>query len=97
MDVCQQWEAAAKPAIDAGVRTVFLRTGIVLTPKGGALKKLLLAFRIGAGGRFGNGKQWQSWITLDDEIGAIQPLAEIGALNSLNRIHRRDEIGRAHV
>jgi len=73
-DVCVQWEAAAKPAIDAGVRTVFLRTGIVLTPRGGALKKLLLAFRIGAGGRFGNGRQWQSWITIDDEIGAIEHL-----------------------
>ncbi len=73
-DVCVQWEAAAKPAIDAGVRTVFLRTGIVLTPRGGALKKLLLAFRIGAGGRFGNGRQWQSWITIDDEVGAIEHL-----------------------
>ena len=84
VDVCQQWEAAAKPAIDAGVRTVFLRTGIVLTPKGGALKKLLLAFRIGAGGRFGNGKQWQSWITLDDEIGAIQHLLTANVSGPVN-------------
>ena len=73
-----------KPAIDAGVRTVFLRTGIVLTPKGGALKKLLLAFRIGAGGRFGNGKQWQSWITLDDEIGAIEHLLTANVSGPVN-------------
>jgi uncharacterized protein (TIGR01777 family) len=84
VDVCQQWEAAAKPAVDAGVRTVLLRTGIVLTPKGGALKKLLLAFRIGAGGRFGNGKQWQSWITLDDEIGAIEHLLTANVSGPVN-------------
>jgi uncharacterized protein (TIGR01777 family) len=84
VDVCQQWEAAAKPAIDAGIRTVFLRTGIVLTPRGGALKKLLLAFRIGAGGRFGNGKQWQSWITLDDEIGAIEHLLTANVSGPVN-------------
>lgn len=84
VDVCQQWEAATKPAVDAGVRTVLLRTGIVLTPKGGALKKLLLAFRIGAGGRFGNGKQWQSWITLDDEIGAIEHLLTANVSGPVN-------------
>ena len=84
VDVCQQWEAAAKPAVDAGVRTVLLRTGIVLTPKGGALKKLLLAFRVGAGGRFGNGKQWQSWITLDDEIGAIEHLLTANVSGPVN-------------
>lgn len=49
----------------------YLRTGIVLTPKGGALKKMLPLFKLFAGGRFGNGKQWQSWISLPDEVGAI--------------------------
>ena len=73
-EVCEQWEAAAKPAVDAGVRTVYLRTGIVLSPKGGALKKLLPLFKLGVGGKFGNGKQWQSWISIDDEIGAIEYL-----------------------
>ena len=59
--ICQ---AAAE---QAGVRVAHLRTGIVLTPDGGALKKLLPLFRLGAGGRFGSGRQWQSWISLDDE------------------------------
>ena len=71
-DVCQRWESAATAATNAGIRTVFLRTGIVLTPKGGALKKQLPLFKFGLGGRFGRGKQWQSWITLDDEIRAIE-------------------------
>jgi hypothetical protein len=83
-DVCKQWESAATPAIRAGIRTVFLRTGIVLTPKGGALKKQLPLFKFGLGGKFGDGKQWQSWITLDDEVRAIEFLltAQIsGAVN----------------
>jgi uncharacterized protein (TIGR01777 family) len=70
-EVCRQWETAATPAADAGARVAFLRTGIVLTPLGGALKKMLPLFRLGVGGRFGNGRQWQSWISLDDEVGAI--------------------------
>lgn len=73
-DVCREWEAATAPAEKAGVRVAHLRTGIVLTPRGGALKKLLPLFRLGLGGRFGSGRQWQSWISLDDEIGAIQHL-----------------------
>jgi len=68
-DVCKQWEAAA---IGAGTRTVFLRTGIVLSPKGGALKKQLPLFKAGLGGRFGRGDQWQSWISITDEIRAIE-------------------------
>lgn len=70
-DVCVQWENAAQPAIAAGIRTVFLRTGIVLSPKGGALKKQLPLFKLGLGGRFGNGRQWQSWISITDEVNAI--------------------------
>ena len=69
--LCVQWEAATAPAQAAGVRVVHLRTGIVLTPKGGALKKMLPLFKLFVGGRFGNGKQWQSWVSLDDEVGAI--------------------------
>ena len=70
-DVCRQWEAATAPAEAVGVRTVHLRTGIVLAAKGGALRKQLPLFRLGLGGRFGTGKQWQSWISIDDEVGAI--------------------------
>jgi uncharacterized protein (TIGR01777 family) len=70
-EVCVAWEAAAQPAIDAGIRTSFLRTGIVLSPAGGALKKQLPLFKAFLGGRFGSGRQYQSWISIDDEVGAI--------------------------
>ena len=83
-DICKQWEAAAKPAVDAGVRTVYLRTGIVLTPLGGALKKQLPLFKLGLGGKFGNGKQWQSWISLDDEISAIEHLLTANISGAVN-------------
>jgi uncharacterized protein (TIGR01777 family) len=73
-EVCQEWEAAAAPASAAGTRVAYLRTGIVLTPKGGALKKMLPLFKLFAGGRFGDGQQWQSWISLPDEVGAIKHL-----------------------
>jgi uncharacterized protein (TIGR01777 family) len=83
-EVCEQWEAAAKPVVDAGIRTVYLRTGIVLSPKGGALKKLLPLFKLGVGGKFGNGKQWQSWISIDDEIGAIEHLLTANVSGAVN-------------
>ncbi|MEY2568173.1 MAG: uncharacterized protein QOE35_2702 [Actinomycetota bacterium] len=70
-EVCTKWEAAAQPAADAGIRTVLLRTGIVLSPTGGALKPLLPLFKLGVGGRLGSGRQYWSWITIDDEIEAI--------------------------
>lgn len=70
-DVCRDWEAAAEPASAAGIRTVLLRTGIVLSPEGGALKKQLPLFKLGLGGKFGSGKQWQSWISITDEVNAI--------------------------
>ncbi len=69
-DVCRAWEDAAAPA-ESATRVVLLRTGIVLSAKGGALKKQLPLFKLGLGGRFGSGKQWQSWISIDDEVGAI--------------------------
>jgi uncharacterized protein (TIGR01777 family) len=83
-DVCKQWEDAAKPASDAGIRTVLLRTGIVLTTKGGALKKQLPHFQLGLGGKFGNGKQWQSWISIDDEVGAIEHLLTANVSGAVN-------------
>ena len=70
-DVCMQWEAAAQPAVAAGIRVVNIRTGIVLGRHGGVLQRLLLPFRLGVGGRTGSGKQWMSWISLDDEVRAI--------------------------
>jgi uncharacterized protein (TIGR01777 family) len=70
-EVCEQWEAATAPAEDAGIRVAHLRTGIVLSPEGGALKQMLLPFKLGVGGRIGSGKQWWSWIAIDDEVGAI--------------------------
>jgi uncharacterized protein (TIGR01777 family) len=70
-DVCQQWEAAAQPARDAGLRVVNLRLGVILSPRGGALAKMLFPFKTGGGGVVGGGKQYWSWITLDDVVGAI--------------------------
>jgi uncharacterized protein (TIGR01777 family) len=70
-DVVKAWEAATEPARAAGIRVVRLRSGVVLSPRGGALKKQLLPFRLGAGGRLGSGRQWLSWIALDDEVAAI--------------------------
>ena len=70
-DVCREWEAATQPAADAGIRTVQIRTGIVLRSKGGALAKMLTPFKMGVGGRIGNGRQWMSWIDIEDMIGAI--------------------------
>lgn len=70
-DLCQKWEAAARPAADAGIRVVFLRLGVVLGPGGGALARLLPLFRLGLGGRLGSGRQWMSWISLADALAAI--------------------------
>jgi len=70
-DVCRQWEAATAPAEQAGVRVAHLRTGIVLAKTGGALAKQLPIFKLGAGAPLGTGRQWTSWISLRDEIGAI--------------------------
>ena len=69
--VCRQWEQAAEPAVKRGIRVVHLRIGVVLTPRGGALQQMLLPFKMGAGGVIGNGRQYISWITIDDLISAI--------------------------
>jgi uncharacterized protein (TIGR01777 family) len=70
-DVAQAWEASAAPAVERGIRTVLARFGIVLGAAGGALEKMLPPFKLGAGGRLGSGKQWMSWVTLDDVVAAI--------------------------
>ncbi len=85
-EVCQEWEAATAPAEEAGIRTVHLRTGVVLSPDGGALAKLLPPFKAGIGGPIGDGKMVMSWIALDDVAGliyhAIKTEGLSGALNA---------------
>jgi uncharacterized protein (TIGR01777 family) len=69
--ICQEWEAATEPASRAGIRVVHLRFGMILSAAGGALRRMLLPFKLGAGGRMGRGTQYVSWIAIDDAIGAI--------------------------
>lgn len=70
-DLCRAWEDAAEPAVGAGIRVVRLRSGVVLSAQGGALARQLPLFRLGIGGRLGRGRQWLSWISLPDEVGAV--------------------------
>src|SRR5579864_308571 len=79
-DVCREWEAATHPAFAAGIRTVMIRTGIVLSSKGGALGKMLPPFKMGVGGRIGDGRQWMSWIDIDDMVGAIHHILKTDLL-----------------
>ncbi len=69
--VCSEWEQAADAARNAGIRVAHMRFGVVLSPEGGALQKMLTPFRLGAGGRLGSGTQYMSWISLDDTVGAL--------------------------
>lgn len=69
--VCREWEGATKPAQKAGLRVVTIRSGFVISPLGPGLGKILPPFKAGLGGRFGNGRQYMSWIDLDDEVGLI--------------------------
>jgi uncharacterized protein (TIGR01777 family) len=80
-EVCREWEAATRPAFEAGIRTVQMRTGVVLSPKGGALGKMLLPFKLGIGGRIGDGRQWMSWIDIDDMVGAIHHILKSDLLH----------------
>ena len=70
-EVCREWEEATKPAEAKGIRVVHARLGVVLSRDGGALGKMLTPFRLGAGGIIGNGRQYMSWITLDDTVAAL--------------------------
>lgn len=80
-EVCQAWEAEAMAAEHAGVRVVRARLGVVLAGEGGALRKMLPVFRLGAGGRIGDGRQWMSWIALDDAVGALLHALDDGRLS----------------
>lgn len=85
-DISREWEDATQPARDAGIRVVTLRIGIVLSPKGGALAKMLTPFSWGVGGRLGTGRQYMSWISIDDLVGAIHHAiatpSVVGAVNA---------------
>ncbi len=70
-EVCRDWEAAAQPAVEAGIRVVHPRLGVVLSGEGGAIKQMLPAFRLGLGGPLGSGRQWMSWISVDDVVGVV--------------------------
>ncbi|MFO7961409.1 MAG: TIGR01777 family oxidoreductase [Nitriliruptoraceae bacterium] len=74
--VCVAWEAAAQPAVDAGIRTVHPRTGVVIAEGGPLIEKIDLPFRLGVGGRVGDGRQYVPWISLEDEVRALRFLAE---------------------
>jgi uncharacterized protein len=79
--VCTAWEAATAPAKEADIRVAHIRTGIVLSGRGGVLPKMLLPFKLGVGGKLGSGGQWVSWIALEDEVGAIVHLLDHESLS----------------
>ena len=82
--VCLDWEAATSAAVEAGVRVVHTRSGLVLSGKGGALAKQMSFFKFGLGGRLGGGRQWQSWIAIDDEVDAILHLLHSSLRGAVN-------------
>ena len=87
-EVCTAWEKATAPARDAGIRTVNLRIGVVLSTKGGALKEMLAPMKLGLGGKMGNGRQYWSWITLEDLVGGIRFIIDnetlVGPVNAVS-------------
>jgi uncharacterized protein (TIGR01777 family) len=83
-DVCRAWEAEVAPAHDAGIRVPRIRTGLVVSRRGGFMGRLLRLFRLGLGGRLGAGDQWWSWITLEDEVRAIAFLLESDVAGPVN-------------
>ncbi len=80
-EVCREWEEASRVSAEAGIRTVNIRIGLVLSAHGGALPKMLPAFKLGLGGRLGSGKQWWSWIHVDDIVGAVHHAMQTGSLS----------------
>lgn len=78
--VCREWEAATAPAEQAGIRTARTRFGVVLSPQGGALQKMQLPFKLGLGGNIGDGRQWWSWIDVQDLVGAIHHILKTDLL-----------------
>jgi uncharacterized protein len=83
-ELVQAWEASTAAAVDAGIRTVCFRTGIVLAAGGGALARQLPLFKLGLGGRLGSGRQWLAWISLTDEVGALRHLLSADVAGPVN-------------
>ena len=92
-NVCIEWENATKPAIEKGIRTVHARFGIILDAKEGALANMLTPFRMGVGGRIGNGKQWMSWIAIDDVVSGLRFVISDQTTSELCRTESCDERG----
>lgn len=86
VDVAKAWEAAAEPARTAGMRVVNFRQAMVLSPEGGALKRMLTPFKLGVGGRVGSGRQWWSWVSLDDVLAAYRFALEGDVAGPLNLV-----------
>jgi uncharacterized protein (TIGR01777 family) len=80
-EICRQWEAATHPAAKAGIRTAQMRIGVVMSADGGALPEMLTPFRLGLGGRLGNGRQWWTWVSVRDVVGAIQHVLNHNSLS----------------
>ncbi len=102
-EVCRAWEAAADPAREAGIRVVHPRNGIVLSTEGGALARTLPIFKLGGGGRIGSGRQWWSWVAIDDVVGAIihaltddsvEGLVNVGSPNPLTNAEYTRVLGK---
>ena len=85
-EVCRAWEDASKIASDAGIRTVNIRTGLVLSKKGGALASILTPFKFGLGGRVGSGRQWWSWVHVDDVVGGIHHAMRTSMAGPMNMV-----------
>jgi uncharacterized protein (TIGR01777 family) len=85
-DVCRAWEEAARPAQERGIRVACVRIGVVLHARGGALPRMLLPFRLGVGGRIGSGRQYMSWICLDDLVAIIQYLLAADLSGPVNAV-----------
>jgi uncharacterized protein len=83
-EVCRDWEEAAESARSAGIRTVHLRFGVILAKQGGALAKMLPPFRLGLGGKLGDGQQWMSWVTLDDVVEIVRFVLRGDAVGAWN-------------
>jgi uncharacterized protein len=94
-EVCRDWESACAPAVKRGIRVANLRIGLVLSTQGGALRQMLPLFRLGLGGRVGDGRQWMSWITLDDFVRVVEHVlvddALAGAVNAVAPYPVRNE------
>jgi uncharacterized protein (TIGR01777 family) len=83
-EVCREWEGATDPVRAAGIRVINMRTGIVLSHSGGALKQMLLPFRLGLGGKIGSGRQWWSWIHIEDFLAAVLYILQSASGQQMN-------------